>query len=882
MEMNKPMPPSLALRFFQWYCHPRLRDHIEGDLLEVYQKRVKKSGKRKADLQFTIDVLLLLRPGIIRRGNKNHSINQVDMLQHYFTIGWRNLLRNKGYSFINIGGLALGMTVAMLIGLWVYDEVSFNNYYPNHNQVAQVLRRASNIQTQEKKVSEALQIPVATALKANYSHYFKHVVMAFWPGEYALSVGDNKSTHVGRFMEGEVLDMLSIKMIEGSHASLNDPHSIILSESLAHAFFGNEDPINKTMKIDNRMDVTVTGVFEDMPANTDFSDITFFAPWDLWVISNQWVKDAETNWGNSSFGAYVQIDPSISMQTANAAVTDFFLKNVPPELTKDVKKHNVELALYPMNQWHLYSEFKNGVPAGGRITFVWLFAVVGVFALLLACINFMNLSTARSEKRAREVGVRKAIGSVRSLLVQQFLSESFIVVMMAFVISITLATASLPLFNELAAKQLSLPFFNPYFWLISLVFIIITGLAASAYPAFYLSSFQPVKVLKGTIRTGRLAALPRKILVVLQFSVSVTLIIGTTIVYKQIQYARNRPIGYNREGIITIRRNDPNYDGKLETLRNELLNSGVVTDMVTSTSPLTAVWNNIGGFNWKGKDPEMPSDFSVTNVSPDFGKMVGWEFKDGRDFSRDLITDSSSIVINETAANYLGLKNPVGEMITTTYDAQSWQIIGVIKDMIMTSPYEPEKRAFFFLHNRYSQPTQIHIKIKPTESAAVAIPKIESVFKKIVPSASFDYKFVDDEYAEKFSQEMRIGKLATVFATLAIIISCLGLFGLASYVAEQRTKEIGVRKVLGASVFNLWKMLSKDFVVLVMIAVIISIPIATYFMNNWLLSFNYRTDISPWVFALAGSGALLITLLTVSYQSIKAAKGNPVKSLRSE
>ena len=873
-------PPKRALQFLRWFCREDYIEEIEGDLTEVFEKQYG-NGQRSAKWKFTWSVIRYFRPEFMK-SIINHQSNSYGMYKSYFKIGWRNLLRNKGYSTINIGGLALGMTVAMLIGLWVYDEISFNNYHTNHDQIAQVLKRATNTQTEETNVGEAMQIPVATALKANYSHYFKHVLLAFWPGEYALSVGDDKATRVGRFIDGEALNMLSLKMIKGSYSSLNDPHSIILSKSVALAFFANEDPINKTMKIDNRMEVTVTGVYEDIPANTDFSEVSFFAPWDLWVTSNKWVKDAETNWGNSSFCVYVQIAPSVSLETANMGITDFFLKNAPADLAEDVKKHKVELMLYPMNQWHLYSEFKNGAPKGGRITYVWLFGIVGVFALLLACINFMNLSTARSEKRAREVGVRKALGSVKSLLVQQFLSESFIVVLIAFVISLALATLSLPLFNELAAKQLSLPFSDAYFWLISLAFIFITGLLASAYPAFYLSSFQPVKVLKGTFRVGRFAALPRKVLVVVQFSVSVTLIIGTTIVYQQIQHARNRPVGYDREGIISIRMNDPNYNGKLETLRNELLNTGVVSDMVTSTSPLTAVWNNIGGFNWKGKDPELPSDFSVTNISPGFGKVVGWQFRDGRDFSRDLKTDSASVIINETAAIYLGLKNPVGEVLTTVYDGSRWQIIGVIKDMIMTSPYEPEKRAFFFLHSQYNPPTQIHIKIKPTESAVIAIPKIESVFKKLVPSASFDYKFVDEQYQEKFSHELRIGKLATVFATLAILISCLGLFGLAAFVAEQRTKEIGVRKILGASVFNLWKMLSKDFVLLVIISVVISIPIATYFMNSWLLGFKYRTQISLWVFTMSGLGALLITLMTVSYQSIKAAKANPVKSLRFE
>jgi len=879
---NAIRPPKLFLRFFRWYCHPKLKDAIEGDLMELYNERVNELGKRKADRKFIGDVLLLFRPGIIGRGKKKYSLNQRDMFKHYFTIGWRNLIRNKGYSLINIGGLAIGMTVAVLIGLWVYDEISFEKYNPNYDRIAQVRMLSTDPNTGTIHGGESLQIPLGTVLKTNYSDYFEHTLMAFWIGDYTVSLGDRKFPKRGEFIDATAPDMLSLKMLKGTYDALKDPHSIILSKSAADAFFGSDDPINKNLKIDNRMDVTVMGVYEDLPKNSKFGEVQFFAPWNLWLISNDWVKEAENNWNNTSFTVYVQLKPNVSMEMAQAAVKDFYYKDAPKDWIEDIEKYKPEMILYPMSQWHLISDFKDGRPSGGRITFVWLFGIVGVFVLLLACINFMNLSTARSEKRAKEVGVRKAIGSVKSLLVQQFVSESFLVVLLAFTIALLLVSLVLPWFNELAAKELNLPFAKPIFWLISLAFIMLTGLLASLYPAFYLSSFQPVKVLKGTFRLGRYSAVPRKVLVVVQFTVSVVLIIGTAVVYQQIQYARNRPVGYDREGLISVPMNDPNYRGKQDVIRNELLKTGMISETAMSSSPLTAVWNNIGGFTWSGKEPEEDSDFAVTNVTPDFGKLVGWEFMAGRDFSKLLSTDSAGLVINETAAKYLGLKNPVGEMIKLDDGAKSWQIIGVIKDMVMTSPYEPEKRGFFMLDFNYSASSQFHMKLKPTVSAREALPKMEQVFKNIVPSASFDYKFVDEQYAKKFSQEERIGKLASLFALLAIFISSLGLFGLASFVAEQRTKEIGVRKILGASVFNLWKMLSKDFVYLVIISVIISIPIAFYFMSSWLKNYNYRTEITWWIFVFSGMGAVLITLFTVSYQSIKAAMGNPVKSLRSE
>jgi ABC-type antimicrobial peptide transport system permease subunit len=629
------------------------------------------------------------------------------------------------------------------------------------------------------------------------------------------------------------------------------------------------------------MDVIIKGVYEDIAANDTYGDVQFFAPWSLWVASNDWIQQVKDGWDNSSFPVFVQLQPNVSMATANAAIKNFYFNSVPKEVSAGMKKYKYQAFLYPMKDWHLYSDFKDGLPDGGRITFVWLFGIVGIFVLLLACINFMNLSTARAEKRAKEVGIRKTMGSLKTQLIQQFLSESFLVVVLAFLISLLLVTLSLPWFNELADKKISIPFSNPFFWLINLAFIIITALLAGAYPSFYLSAFQPVKVLKGTIRLGRLASLPRKALVIVQFTVSVILIIGTIVVYQQIQFAQNRPVGYNSAGLITILRNDPDYNGKLDLLRNELLNTGVVEDMELSSSPMTDIWNNSSDFNWIGKQPREYS-FAVTNVSYGFGKMVGWNFIAGRDFSKAFATDSNKIIINETAAKDMGFKDPVGQFVKTAGGTKSFQIIGVIKDMIMGSPYEPEKRGIFFLDAKYQTAAQIEIKIKPTVSANAALPKIEAVFKNIVPSAMFDYKFVDEEYAKKFSQEQRIGKLSTFFAVLAIFISCLGLFGLASFVAEQRTKEIGVRKVIGASVFNIWNLLSKEFIVLVIISLLIASPVAYYFMNNWVQKYTYHTNISWWIFFAAGTGALVITILTVSYQAIKAAMANPVKSLRTE
>ena len=490
----------------------------------------------------------------------------------------------------------------------------------------------------------------------------------------------------------------------------------------------------------------------------------------------------------------------------------------------------------------------------------------------------MNLSTARSEKRAKEVGIRMTIGSVRSQLINQFLSESFLVVVLSFVLSMGVVLISLPWFNDLADKKIIIEWTNAWFWLISLVFILLTSLLAGSYPALYLSSFQPVKVLKGAFKLGRLASLPRKVLVVVQFTVSVTLIIGTIIVYQQIQFSKNRPIGYDREGLVMISMKSPDFYGKFDVLRTELKSAGAIEELAESSSPMTEVWSNNGGFDWKGKDPALQTDFATNWVTHEYGKTVNWKVKEGRDFSREFSTDSTAMLINEAAAKFMGVKDPVGMEIN--WNDRKLHVIGVVKDLLTQSPYRPVKQAVYLLD--HGDGSWINLKLNPKKSAHESITLIESAFKKNIPSAPFDYKFVDEEYAKKFAAEERVGKLASVFAVLAILISCLGLFGLASFVAEQRTKEIGVRKVLGASVANLWRMLSKDFVLLVIISCFIAIPTANYFLQNWLKKYEYHTEISLWIFVAAGTGALVITLLTVSYQAIRAALMNPVASLRSE
>ena len=796
------------------------------------------------------------------------------MIKNYFKIAWRNLVKYKAYSFINIGGLAVGMAVAILIGLWIYDELTYDKFHKNYDRIAQVMQHQTF--NGDRSTGQAIPMPLVTELKNKYGSNFKHLVMASWQGDRILSYGDKKISIEGNFMDVPAPEMLSLKMVKGNYECLKDPYSILLSKSTAKSFFGDDNPMGKVVKISNKLSVKVTGVYEDLPFNTQFRNLHFIAPWDLYVSSEKWVQAArdENQWGNNSFQLFAQIAENTRFETVNRRIQNVKLDQVPT----DEKKFKAAIFLHPMSDWHLRSNWENGIQTGGFIQYVWMFGIIGVFVLLLACINFMNLSTARSEKRAREVGIRKTVGSARIQIIKQFFGESLLVVVIAFIVAILIVFLLLPWFNDVTSKKISFPFTESLFWILSLAFILITGLLAGSYPAFYLSSFQPVKVLKGTFRVGRFASIPRKILVVVQFTVSVSLIIGTILVNRQIQHTKNRPLGYNNKGIIMIPMNSPDFYGKYDLLRNELKATNTVSEMAESSSPLTQVWSNNGGFSWQGKDPNLDADFSTIWVTHDYGKTIGWQFTSGRDFSRNFSTDTAAIVINEAAVKFMNIQKAVGTIVE--WGDRKYSIIGVVKDMLMESPYEPVRQAVYLIND--DNVNWIFLKLHPSKAVQTSLSEIEAVFKKHIPSAPFDYQFADEAFGEKFASEERISKLTAFFAALAIFISCLGLFGLASFVAEQRTKEIGIRKVVGASVVSLWKLLSKDFVMLVVIASLIAIPLAYYYMSGWLDNYKYRTEIRWYVFAIAIGGALLITLLTVSFQAIKAAVANPVKSLRTE
>ncbi|SFR48654.1 ABC-type antimicrobial peptide transport system, permease component [Robiginitalea myxolifaciens] len=799
------------------------------------------------------------------------------MFKNYLKTAWRNLLKNKGYSLINIGGLALGIAVALIIGLWIHDELTYNSYYNNKDRIAQVFQ--SQTFNGNTGTGPAIPLPLEPALRDGFADNFEHIMMSSWTQQGFLRVGDLNITRTGNYMQRMAPEFLNLEVIKGDRDGLREINSIMLAESTAETLFGNQDPIGKTVRIYNQYDLNVSAVYKDIPFNNSFNDTDYIIPWDHYVNNAEWIQNSKDNWGNNSWQMFVQIADNADMSTVSERI-----RNVKKDLNEDTAEFNPQLMLLPMDDWYLRSNFEDGKQVGGRIKYVWLFGIIGIFVLLLACINFMNLSTARSEKRAKEVGIRKSIGGQRSQLINQFLSESLLVVVFAFVMAVLIVLLSLDGFNDLARKEIAFPWESPLFWGLALGLIVFTSLLAGSYPALYLSSFRPVDVLKGTFKAGKYSGLPRKILVVLQFTVSVAFIIGTVIVMQQINHAKNRPVGYTMDGLVQIPTFSEDFNDKTELMREQFIGSGAVVEMATSSSPTTRIWSNRSGYTWEGKPDGFQEDFAWTEVSVDYAKTIDLKILEGRDFSRDIASDSMGILINETAVAYMGLENPVGTIIRDSDEEDpgpDMKIIGVVQDMIAQSPYEPVKQGWY-VYDRYNNFSYYNLRLNPNQSASQSLATVERIFKDNFPAIPFQYDFVDAEYGEKFASEQRIGTLSGIFTALAILISCLGLFGLTSFVAEQRTKEIGVRKVLGASAFNVWNMLSKDFLKLVAISCFIAVPIAYYVMNGWLQEYPYRVILKWWIFGLAMLGAFGITVLTVSFQALKAARQNPVKSLRTE
>lgn len=783
------------------------------------------------------------------------------MFKNYFKTAWRNLFRNKGFSITNILGLTIGISCTTFILLWVYDELTYDRFQKNYDNIYQVI--ANRDFNNQVFTDRSMALPLARALE-NSSPQIKHAVVTTYQQQNVLAYNNKKIKKDGYVVSDHFFDIFTWQFVKGNAATaLKDPHSIVLTEDAAKAFFGNEDPINKVLTIDNNQTAKVSAVVKHAPGNSTFQ-FDWIRPFNY---DDPGTKQSMNEWINSSWNIFLLTVPQADTALLNKTVTKIKREHGNDEISS--------YFVFPMNHWHLYSDFENGKNIGGMIEYVRLFSIIAVIILLIACINFMNLSTARSEKRAKEVGIRKTLGSNRKQLLLQFFCESFILTLIAFALAIVVVIVLLPLFNAMVDKHLSLNVMQPVFWVMASGTILFTAFVAGSYPALYLSSFNPVKVLKGTIVAGRKTILPRHVLVTLQFVISILLISATIIVYQQIQHVKGRDMGYNPNGLVMIP-STPDTDKNFAVIRNQLLSSGIITNITRTSSPITEIWWNTGAPDYDGKPANSQIIMGGLATDVDFAKTMNVKMLQGHDFT-GTPADSTSMILNKAAVDAMKLKNPVGMQMRF---GKTYTVIGVIDNVIMTSPFEPAYPMLMVYEDHGSSMNTMRIKAGVPAQKALAF--LETVFKKNNPSVPFEYKFVDQEFQKKFLTEKLIGKLTNIFSALAIFICCLGLAGLASFTIEKRFREIGVRKVLGASVQQLLMLISKEFLKLVVIAFVIAMPLTYWLMSNWLDKYNYRITISLWLFFIVGIAMFLLTLIVVSLNTVRVASGSPVKSLKTE
>jgi putative ABC transport system permease protein len=791
------------------------------------------------------------------------------MLKNYLKTAFRNLWKNKTYSFLNIFGLAVGITCAGFIFLWIENEKSYNRFHTKYDNIYQVMEH----QAYEGKKYTFTSTPglLGPAMK-NELPGIKVTARTTWQQKILFSLGDKAIYEKGYFADSSLLDILTLPFLQGSREKVfTQLHSLVISEKMARKFFPqdaahgeNKNIIGKTLKVDNKEEFVITGVIKDIPQNSSIQ-FDWIAPFKIFYDKNEWLQ----SWGNNGIQTFAELDDKTSPELFNRKFNDYIKSKDTSAIARPF--------LFAMDDWRLRSKFEDGKQAGGRIQYVRMFGTIAWVILLIACINFMNLATARSEKRAREVGVRKVLGAGKKILIGQFIGEAIFMSFIAVLLAVAMMYLLLPAFNLLVEKKLSIGLNEPVHLSCLLAIGLICGLVAGSYPALYLSSFNPIRVFKGMKIKGSGAAFVRKGLVVLQFTISIVLIIGTIIIYQQVQHIKNRELGYNKDNLLQM-----NMQGDMQksfsVIRQELIATGQVENAAMAGLDMLEMGSQTTDFAWEGKDLSKEILITLDFINPEYIKTSGIKIKQGRDFYPVAANDSSSVIINETLAKMIGKENPVG-MLLTRGDTK-YTIAGVTRDFVFGDMYAKNDPLVFLVYPEYYN--YIYVKIKEQANVEQTVAKIESIVKRNNPAFPVEFEFVDESFNNLFKSEMLIGKLSRVFAILAIIISCLGLFGLAAYTAERRTKEIGIRKVLGASVTGITGLLSKDFLQLVGISALIAFPLAWWAMHNWLQDFAYRINISWWVFMAAGILALVITLLTISFQSIKAAIANPVKSLRTE
>ncbi|HLX94072.1 MAG TPA: ABC transporter permease [Puia sp.] len=792
------------------------------------------------------------------------------MIRNYFKTAWRNLIRNRAFSLINISGLAIGLACSLLIMLWIQDEKSIDAFHKNGKYLYAIYER--NYFDGKVDASYPTQGLLGDELQRVIPEikYATGLESASAPGTMNTFQRDDKIIKMGGCYAGEsFFNMFSFPLLQGNVSSaLTGPGVIAISKKMAAYFFGTpQKAIGQGIHIDNKDELKVTAVFEDIPANSSLK-FDFLLSWTDFVKDNDWVH----NWGNTDPNTYIQLQPNADPSKVASSIKDFIYR-----YQRKNKSFITEIAMQPFPEKYLHSSFKNGNLSGGRIEYVRLFTVVVISLLSIACINFMNLATAQSARRAKEVGLRKVVGALRSALVRQFIGEAMLLTLFAVIIALIIVSLLLPAFNQLTGKQLSVPMGNPAFWLMIVALLIATGLIAGSYPAFFLSSLDPIKVLKGSLKTSWSDIFVRKGLVVFQFSLSIILMVSMIVIYRQMNYIETTNIGYDRENLLYIPI-EGDLVQKYAFFKNEAYRVPGILDVSKMRNSPTVIQHHTGSISWPGKDPNLAVSFADAVVGYDFVKTMKLHLEQGRDFSKDFASDSASFLINETAADKLGFLHPLGQAMT--WGGHPGHVIGVLKDFHFNSMHQNIEPLIVRLDENWNWGTILaRMQAGKTKEALTGL---EKICKNLNPNFPFSYQFSDLEFSKLYKSEQIVSKLSDYFAFIAILISCLGLFALAAFTAAQRTKEIGVRKVLGASIPNIIAMLSNNFLKLVVVSMVIAFPLAWWAMNKWLENFAYRININSWVFVLAGLATILIALVTVGYQSIRAAVANPVRSLRAE
>jgi predicted permease len=782
------------------------------------------------------------------------------MFKNYIKTTLRSLWTNKTYSFLNIFGLAIGIACAGLIFLWIEDEVNYDSSFANKDRLGQIMTN----QTYDgvTRTFWSTPGPLAPAIVKELPGIANACRMSGTKPLFAL--GDKAIYEQGFYADSAFLNMFTLQFTAGgAQGALRNVQSVVISEKMAKQFFGNDgNVIGRNLKVNDKDEFQVTGVFKDLPANSTLQ-FEWISPFEIFRKDNDWLQ----YWGANGPQTHVQLTPGADFDAVNKQLAGFIH-------AKD-NKISTQPILLAMKDWRLRNNFVGGKQTGGRIEFVRLFGIIAWIILLIACINFMNLATARSEKRAREVGVRKVMGAGKGRLITQFIGEAMGLSVLSVLAGLAIISLVLPFFNVLVEKDLSLGLSNPVHWMALVVIALVCGLVAGSYPSLYLSSFNPIYVFKGMKMKSGGATTIRKGLVIFQFSVSIVLIICTVLVYQQVQHIRNRDLGYQKNNLL-----DMKLTGRMQenfpAIRQDLLNTGVVENAALCSSESLHTSDNSSNYSWEGKDPNSSILISRRPISPEYVATMGMQVTEGRDFYADGKSDSSNILITETMARLLGKGSAIGKIIRQ--GDQSYNVVGVIRDYLYGDLYGKPDPVIFFSRTKGTR--YLYIRYKAQTQSDEALAKIAAVLKKDNPAYPFTYSFVDDQFDNVFKSETLIGSLSGIFAVLAIIISCLGLFGLAAYTAERRIKEIGIRKVLGASATRITSLLSKDFLQLVAISCIIAFPVAWWAMHSWLQNYAYHIEINWWIFIIAGCLAIFIALITVSFQAIRAAIANPINALR--